>query len=76
MIHVETSAPDGDRWHPHSTHRTLRAAAESAARTAAARVRVRPDPATLEALLASGEAYETAYGEVIAPTVGLALVRP
>ena len=71
MIYVETSAPQPARWHRQSSHRTIGAAAKAAARTEAACARITVDASTLAALLASGEVYRTAGGELVAGAHGV-----
>ncbi len=71
MIRTETApAIDGctARWGRPTTHRTLSAAIKAAARRAvpgSVIARVVVDRPTLAALLASGEVYETASGEIV-----------
>lgn len=69
-IRTETAAAAATptRWGQSTTHRSLDAAIKAAARRAvpgSVLARVVVDAQTLEALLASGEVYETARGEIL-----------
>ena len=69
MIHIETAAPMTDRWHRQEVHANLGPALDRAdvltREVAPTQVRLTVDAATLHALLVTGEAYETAGGEII-----------